>query len=120
MLPSASPTPAAVTPAKSQPKTKLIQAIAVPTRIATRPPGTPPGKRTPANQAPKMIATETRPMTGASMISNAGRIEMKVIEMPAKVPSSAALGVNRRTCGAMKAPAKSTRPSINTHASPAW
>ncbi len=40
-----------------------------------------------------MTAKQTRPMTGVITIWAPGRIEMKVIEMPASEPSSAARGV---------------------------
>ena len=43
-----------------------------------------------------MMAKQTRPISGVMNISSAGRIEMKVIETPASVPSSAARGVMRR------------------------
>ena len=58
-------------------------------------------------------------MTGVSAISNAGLIDMKVIEMPARVPSRAALGVNFLMVGAIKAPINRTIPSTNTHIRPA-
>jgi hypothetical protein len=105
--------------AKPQPKAVDTQASSVPTPIATSPAGTLPGKRTPPYQPPRMIASETRPMTGDSNISIAGFIEMKVIEIPASVPRSAARGVSRRMCGATNAPRNSTIPSMNTQARPA-
>ena len=40
-----------------------------------------------------MIAKQVKPMTGVIYISSAGRMEMKVMETPASVPSSAARGV---------------------------
>ena len=49
------------------------------------------------------------PISGVSKICRPGRIEMKVIEMPASEPSSAARGVIRRMTGAMKPPAISTK-----------
>ena len=52
-------------------------------------------------------------------ISSAGRIEMKVIETPASVPSSAARGVIRRMYGAMKPPIIRMKLWKNTHTSPA-
>jgi hypothetical protein len=44
------------------------------------------------------------PMAGVRKISIAGRMEMKAIETPASVPSSAARGVTLRTNGATKPP----------------
>ncbi len=44
---------------------------------------------------------------------------MKVIEMPASEPSSAARGVIWRMMGAMKPPAISTKLCTNTQVSPA-
>ena len=43
-----------------------------------------------------MMAKQGMPMIGVMYISSAGRIEMKVTETPASVPSSAARGVMRR------------------------
>ena len=48
-------------------------------------------------------------MTGVMNISSAGRIEMKVIDTPASVPSSAARGVILRIMGAMKPPTIRTK-----------
>jgi hypothetical protein len=59
------------------------------------------------------------PISGVSNTSRPGRTEMKVIEMPASEPSSAARGVMRRTTGAMKPPAISTKLWTNTQVSPA-
>jgi len=59
------------------------------------------------------------PISGVSNTSRPGRIEMKVIEMPASEPSSAARGVMRRTTGAMKPPAISTKLCTNTQVKPA-
>ncbi len=53
-----------------------------------------------------------------SHIIAAGRIEMKVIEMPASVPSIAARGVNRRTYGPTNAPISTMTPMMNAHARP--
>ena len=66
-----------------------------------------------------MIAKQTTPITGVSNICRPGRIEMKVIEMPASEPSSAARGVILRMIGAMKPPAISTKLCTNTQVSPA-
>ena len=55
----------------------------------------------------------------ASHICAAGRMEMKVSEIPASVPSSAARGVNLRTVGPMKAPTRMISPMMNAQASPA-
>ena len=51
-----------------------------------------------------MMAKQIRPMAGVMNISSAGRIEMKVIEMPASAPSNAARGVIIRMYGAIKPP----------------
>ncbi len=68
-------------------------AISMPAAIATRPAGIPFGYRTPPNQLTRMMAKQVSPITGVMNISSAGRIEMKVTETPASVPSSAARGV---------------------------
>ncbi len=67
--------------------------------MATRPAGMPP-YFTPPNQLTRMIAKQTTPTIGVMNISSAGFMEMKVMETPASAPSSAALGVMRRTIGA--------------------
>ena len=56
-----------------------------------------------------MIAKQTTPITGVVNICAAGLIEMKVIEMPASDPSSAARGVILRISGPMKPPTISTK-----------
>ena len=58
---------------------------------------------TPPNQLSRMIAKQVMPITGVMNISSAGFIEMKVIETPASVPSSAARGVILRMIGADEA-----------------
>ena len=68
----------------------------MPTAIATRPAGIPLGYLTPPNQLSRMTAKHTMPICGVWYISSAGRIEMKVIDTPASVPSNAARGVMRR------------------------
>jgi hypothetical protein len=50
------------------------------------------GYLTPPNQLTVMMAKQVRPITGVMYISSTGRIEMKVTETPAKVPSRAARG----------------------------
>ena len=52
----------------------------------------PVGYFTPPNQLTRMMAKQTMPMIGVMNMSNAGFIEMKVMETPASVPSSAARG----------------------------
>ena len=59
------------------------------------------------------------PIIGVSKISIAGLSDIKVMEIPAKVPNKAARGVNRLIVGAMKAPANNTMPSMKTQARPA-
>ena len=66
-----------------------------------------------------MIAKQTMPISGVSNTSRPGRIEMKVMEMPASEPSSAARGVIRRITGPMKPPIISTKLCTNTQVSPA-
>src|SRR3982074_2226639 len=66
-----------------------------------------------------MTAKQTRPMTGVITICAPGRIEMKVIEMPASEPSSAARGVILRMYGAIKPPPISTKLCTNTQVRPA-
>ncbi len=51
------------------------------------------GYFTPPNQLAMMMAKQTRPICGVMNISSAGRMEMKVIDTPASVPSRAARGV---------------------------
>ncbi len=58
-------------------------------------------------------------MTGVWNICIAGESEMKVMEMPASDPSSAARGVIRRTIGAKKPPAMSTKLCTHTQVRPA-
>ena len=66
-----------------------------------------------------MTAKQTMPISGVSNTSRPGRIEMKVIEMPASEPSSAARGVILRMTGAMKPPTISTKLCTNTQVRPA-
>ena len=76
-----------------------IQPIAVPTSSAARPTGMPTGSLMLVKKPIRMIASTGRPIQAASQICAAGRIEMKVIEMPASVPSIAARGVILRMYG---------------------
>ena len=59
------------------------------------------------------------PITGVMNICSAGRMEMKVIETPASVPSSAARGVILRMTGPTKPPAISTKLCMKTQVRPA-
>ena len=59
------------------------------------------------------------PITGVMNICKAGAMEMKVMETPASVPSSAARGVILRMMGATNPPAISTKLCTNTQVSPA-
>lgn len=61
--------------------------------IAIRPAGIPFGYFTPPNQLARMIAKQVSAIAGVMNISKAGHIEMKAIDTPASVPSSAARGV---------------------------
>ena len=55
-----------------------------------------PGSFTLVKKPIRMIASTGRPIQAASHICAAGRIEMNVMEMPARVPSIAARGVSLR------------------------
>src|ERR1700747_2041656 len=66
-----------------------------------------------------MIAKQMMPISGVVNMSCAGRIEIKAMETPASVPSSAARGVILRITGAMNPPAINTKLCTNTQVSPA-
>ena len=66
-----------------------------------------------------MTAKQISPIAGVMNISSAGRIEMKVIEMPASAPSRAARGVIMRTYGATKPPIIRMKLWKNTQTRPA-
>jgi hypothetical protein len=55
------------------------------------------GSRIPVKNPIMMMTSTGSAIHSASHIWAAGRIEMKAMEIPARVPSSAARGVNRRT-----------------------
>ncbi len=74
---------------------------------------------TPPNQLTRMMAKQTSPICGVMYISSAGRIEMKVTETPASVPSRAARGVILRITGAMKPPIIRIKLWKNTQTRPA-
>ena len=93
--------------------------MTVPITTASSPPGRLPGSRTPAIQLTMMIARVMKAIQGTSQLWKAGRIEMKVIEMPANVPSIAARGVYLRMVGPTKAPSSTIRPMMKHQASPA-
>ena len=93
----AAPTLSRLIPPSPRPNRFDPQAMIMPAAMATRPAGIPFGYLTPPNQLPRMMARHTRPMCGVMYISSAGRMEMKVTETPASVPSRAARGVIRRT-----------------------
>ncbi len=67
----------------------------------------------------RMMPSTGRPIHAASQICAAGRIEMKVSEMPARVPSIAARGVILRMNGPTKAPINTITPMTNAQARPA-
>ena len=113
-----SASPFTVMPPKFKPTAVDNHAITVPTPMATRPAGMP-LYFTPPNQLSRMIAKQVRPMTGVIIISSAGFIEMKVIETPARVPSSAARGVILRIQPPTKPPTMSTKLWMKTQVSPA-
>src|SRR5580704_4046625 len=106
-------------PPRFNPNRSEPQAITMPTAMATRPAGMPLGYFTPPNQLSRMMAKQTKPISGVWYISSAGRIEMNVIETPASVPSSAARGVMRRMYGAMNPPAMRMKLWKNTQTNPA-
>ena len=66
-----------------------------------------------------MIAKQMSPICGVMYISSAGRIEMKVTETPASVPSSAARGVILRMYGAINPPIIRIKLWKNTQTRPA-
>jgi hypothetical protein len=66
-----------------------------------------------------ITAKQTTPIIGVMNISSAGFMEMKVMDTPARVPSSAARGVILRMRGPMNPPAISTKLWMNTQVSPA-
>jgi hypothetical protein len=86
---------------------------------ATRPAGRLNGSGTAAVQATRISASVMNATHGTSHIWNAGRMEMKVSDMPARVPSMAAVGVTLRIAGPTKAPINTTMPMMNAHARPA-
>ena len=90
-----------------------------PTITAASPPGMPPGSRMFAVHATSTIAKQTKPIHGTSHIWKAGRIEMKAMEMPARVPSIAARGVSARMVGPTNAPISTMTPMMKHQASPA-
>ena len=91
----------------------------MPTITAARPPGRPNGRRVLAVQLISTIASEMNAIHGTSHIWNAGRSEMKAIEMPASVPSIAARGVCARIHGPTKIPASTMTPMMKAQARPA-
>ena len=118
-LAKASPRPLTLRPPRPSPNRLEPQAISMPAAIATRPAGMAFGYLTPPNQLAMMMAKQTRPICGVMYISSAGRIEMKVTETPASVPSSAARGVILRMYGAMKPPIIRMKLWKNTQTRPA-
>ena len=100
-------------------KAVATQATIVAMTMATSPPGRPNGNRTAAVHATRTSARVMKAIHGTSHIWKAGRIEMKVSEMPASVPSIAAAGVYWRIVGPMKAPMSTMTPMMNAQASPA-
>ena len=65
------------------------------------------------------MPSETKAIHGTSHIWKAGRMAMKVIDMPASVPSIAARGVNLRMVGPTKAPINTITPMMKAQARPA-
>ena len=65
-----------------------------------------------------MMAKVRKPSHGVSQVWNAGRMEMKAMEMPASVPSMAARGVHLRTVGPTNAPSSTITPITNAQARP--
>ena len=91
----------------------------VPTSSAASPTGKLPGSRMPAKKPMRMMARTGKAIQAASHICAAGRIEMKAIEMPASVPSSAARGVYRRMYGPTNAPIRTITPMMKPTRGPA-
>ena len=118
-LAKASPRPLTLKPPIPRPKMFEPHAMIMPTAMATSPAGMPFGYLTPPNQLTRMMAKQTRPICGVMYISSAGRIEMKVTDTPARVPSSAARGVILRIYGATKPPIIRIKLWKNTQTSPA-
>src|SRR5258708_39739430 len=102
-----------------QPGAGAYQAVTGPTSTAARRPGSPTGRRTLAVQLISTMPNETKAIHGSSHIWKAGRIAMKAIERPAKVPSIAARGGSLRIDGQAKAPASRRRPPMNAQTRPA-
>ena len=67
----------------------------------------------------RMMPSTGSPIQAASQICAAGRMEMKVSEIPARVPSIAALGVIFRMNGPTNAPINTITPMTNAQARPA-
>src|ERR1700710_1887591 len=118
-LAKASPRPLTLNPPRLRPNRFEPHAMTMPTAIATRPAGMFFQYFTPPNQLARMMAKHTNPTYGVLNISSAGRIEMKVTETPASVPSSAARGVIFRMYGAMKPPIIRMKLWKNTQTRPA-
>src|SRR6202048_93409 len=118
-LANASPTPLTLKPPSPRPNRLEPHAITMPTAIAISPAGMPFGYLTPPNQLTRMMAKQTRPICGVMYISSAGRIEMKVTDTPASVPSKAARGVIFLIYGAMKPPIIRIKLWKNTQTRPA-
>ena len=72
----------------------------------------------PAIQLTRTMVSDSMNSQGSSQPRKAGRIEMKAIEMPARVPSIAARGVYFRTVGPTKAPKSTMAPMTRHHTSP--
>ena len=96
-----------------------IHPSTVPISTAASPPGTPPGSRTRAVQLIRMMPSEMKASHGTCQLRNAGRIEMKAMEIPASAPSIAARGVYLRRVGPTKAPIRMMMPMMKAQASPA-
>ena len=106
-------------PPKFKPNAVEPQAISVPTAMATRPAGMPCRYLTPPNQLSRMMAKQIDADDRRHEHLQGRAMEMKVMETPASVPSSAARGVILRMMGAMNPPAISTKLCTNTQVSPA-
>ena len=95
------------------PAATAIHATAVDTTTASKATGTPNGIRRLPRKPTRMIANAMKPIQAACHICAAGRIEMNVMEMPARAPSNAARGVMRRMYGPSTAPSSTITPTIN-------
>ncbi len=102
-----------------QPAATATHATTVERITAISPTGASNGIRRPPSHPTRMKPRAMNAIHGACHIWAAGLIEMKVIEMPASAPSSAARGVQRRIHGPKTAPSRTMHPMMKAQARPA-